>query len=242
MSKFTKAVRKAVAPKIALQGPSGAGKTYSALRFARGFAGENGRIAVIDTENGSASLYANVTDFDVMNIAPKVLQNNVQHFWYNDFKEGIQAAVDGKYNFLIIDSASHIWQGVLDFKSRLDSRPGANSYTNWYAAGQQFNEVLTMILQSPIPIICCFRSKMKYDLVENEKGKNVPVQLGLEPITRNESEYEFSLIFEIGRNHHASVLKTRVDAFDDHFYSVITEETGREFRSWLEGLRQERIV
>ena len=87
MSKFTKAVRKAVAPKIALQGPSGAGKTYSALRFARGFAGENGRIAVIDTENGSASLYANVTDFDVMNIAPKVLQNNVQHFWYTTLRK-----------------------------------------------------------------------------------------------------------------------------------------------------------
>ena len=60
---FEKAARRKVAPKLAIQGVSGAGKTYSALRFARGYVGKNGRIAFIDTENGSASLYADLTPF-----------------------------------------------------------------------------------------------------------------------------------------------------------------------------------
>ena len=82
---FEKAARRKVAPKLAIQGVSGAGKTYSALRFARGYVGQNGRIAFIDTENGSASLYADLTPFDVLNVAPRSFgegKQAVTAFWW----------------------------------------------------------------------------------------------------------------------------------------------------------------
>ena len=102
---FEKAARRKVAPKLAIQGVSGAGKTYSALRFARGYVGQNGRIALIDTENGSASLYADLTPFDVVNVAPRSFgegKQAVTAFWWTDFRDAINAAIVAGYDFLII--------------------------------------------------------------------------------------------------------------------------------------------
>lgn len=230
---FKKAIRRIVAPKLAIQGVSGSGKTYSALRFARGFVGEKGRIALIDTENQSASLYSDLTPFDVLDIAPR---NNggTSAYWWQDFYDAIQAAIDEKYDMLIIDSASHIWQGVLDFKTRLDQK-GGNSFTNWGNAGQQFSNVLNQILQSHIPIICCFRSKTEYILEETEKeGRtiNKPRKVGMAPITRGDSEYEFSVVFEVNRDHNAEISKSRCSCFGNDWYSLITEQTGAEFKDW----------
>lgn len=231
---FTKVKRSAVAPKIAFQGVSGAGKTYSALRFARGYVGDTGRIAVIDTENGSASLYGNVTDFEVVNIHPKKRGETIS-FWWADFADAIQGAEDEKFDFLIIDSASHIWQATLDFKARLDKQ-GGNSFVNWGEAGLQFSAVQNRILQSTLPVLCCFRTKVEYVLEQDERGKNVPRKVGFAPITRGDAEYDFSLVLDIDRNHEATVSKSRCDAFDDSFRSIITETTGQQLRSWINGI------
>src|SRR5690625_5934144 len=58
----SKAQRKA---RIGLVGPSGAGKTYTALTIAEGL---GGRITLIDTENRSASLYADRFTFDTLQL------------------------------------------------------------------------------------------------------------------------------------------------------------------------------
>lgn len=228
---FRKASRNIASPKIAFQGVSGAGKTYSALRFARGYVGDKGKIAVIDTENGSASLYSNVTDFDVLDLHPKQ-RGGVFCFWWADFQDAITAAENEKYDFLIIDSASHIWQAVLDFKARLDKN-GGNSFVNWGEAGLQFSAVQNQILQSTIPVICCFRTKAEYVLEQDANGKNRPRKIGLAPITRGDSEYDFSLVLDINRQHEAVVSKSRCSAFGDDFNAIITEETGKTFRSWI---------
>lgn len=229
---FKKAIRKIVAPKIAIQGVSGAGKTYSALRFARGFVGDKGKIAFIDTENESASLYANLTDFDVLNISPKTW-GNVTSFWWEDFNTAIKEAIEAKYDILVIDSASHIWQGVLDYKNRLD-KVGGNSFANWGNAGTQFSAVMNAILQAPIPVICCFRSKMEYILEKDENGKEKPRKIGLAPVTRGDSEYEFTMVFEVNRDHIAEISKSRCSAFDNNFCSIITENEGQQFKTWCE--------
>ena len=130
---FTKATRKKVFLKLAVTGPSGSGKTYSALRLARGLVGPSGKVALIDTENGSASLYADKFEFDTLDLAPP--------FDHQKFVEGISAAVQAGYQCIIIDSASHFWEGILEYKSQLDSRPGSNSYTNWRAAGDKFSDI-----------------------------------------------------------------------------------------------------
>lgn len=232
---FKHATRLGVAPKVAIQGVSGAGKTYSSILFARGMCDRGGRIAVVDTENGSASLYSDLTDFDVSDIRPRTFgvgKQAVTSFWWTDFRDAIQEAIDAKYDVLVIDSASHIWQATLDFKTRLD-QPGTNSFTNWNAAGQTFSTVQNMILQAPIPVICCFRSKIEYALEVVENGKTTPKKIGLAPITRNDSEYDFTLCFDIDRDHCAMVSKSRCCVFGDDFNEPLTEKHGELFKNWL---------
>jgi len=204
MNSFSKATRQRVYLKLAITGPAGSGKTHSSILLARGLAwGEHGKIALADTENRSASLYAHRFEFDVMDID--------QPFTETKFIEAINAAVQQRYSVLIIDSFSHAWLGTLDYKNTLDAR-GGNSYTNWGKAGEKFNQVLTAILQSPIHVICCMRSKMDYVLEPDVRGKMVPRKVGMAPIMRDSIEYEFTTVFDLDSEHVATVSKDRTNS------------------------------
>lgn len=225
---FQKAERRRVALKLAIDGPSGGGKTYSALRLARGLVGPSGRIAMIDTENGSGSLYAHLTDYDVMEIrAPFTVQK---------YLAGIREAVEGKYDALIIDSLSHEWDGeggLLDQKLALDDR-GGNSFTNWATISKQHKEFTAQLLQSPIHIISTMRSKMEYEVKKDDKGKSSPTKVGLAPIQRDGMEYEFTVVFDVTANHTAAVSKDRTGLFAG-LCSTLDEEHGRLLADWLAG-------
>lgn len=229
---FVKATKARVAPKIAIAGVSGSGKTYSALRFARGLVGPNARVALIDTENGSASLYADKFEFDVCDVAPRTFDGGRKAFWHADFRDAINDAINGGYDALIIDSASHIWEGVLDYKGELD-KGGGNSYTNWNKAGAQYKTIIDLVLQAPIPVVCCFRSKIAYVLEADENGKQIPRKRGLAPIARDGVEYEFTTVFDVDFAHNATASKDRTGLFVDS--ERITEATGERFRNWLDG-------
>ena len=222
MSLFKKAIRTQQKIKLAMTGPTGSGKTYSALRLATGLT-NNGKIAVIDTENGSASLYSDKFDFDVLDIEPP--------FSPQKFVQGIQEAEKNGYECVIIDSASHFWKGILEMKDQLDAR-GGNSFANWGKVNQDYERALNSFLQSKIHVIACMRSKMSYVVEENEKGKQAPRKVGLAPIMRDDVEYEFTTVFDIAHNHTAATSKDRTGLFVDKFFQV-TEETGKEIAVWL---------
>lgn len=220
---FTKAQRTQAKIKLAITGPAGSGKTYSALRLARGLIGRNGKIALIDTENGSASLYSEQFDFDVHNLEPP--------FEDTRFIEGISAAVNAGYDALIIDSASHFWEAILEFKDKLDRR-GGNSFSNWNEAGKHFKDVLNAVLHSPIHVIACLRSKTEYVVETNERGRNIPRKVGLAPVMRDGIEYEFTTVFDIDLSHQAATSKDRTGLFTDKVFQI-TEETGEKIAQWL---------
>ena len=205
-----------------MTGPSGSGKTYSALRLARGLVGPTGKIALIDTENGSASLYADRFQFDVLDIAPP--------FDNEKFIDGVNAAVEAGYQAIIIDSASHFWEGILDYKDKLDQR-GGNSYTNWKIAGDKFSGIIKAVLQSKVHIICCMRSKMDYVQEKDDRGKTQVKKVGLAPIMRDGIEYEFTAVFDVALNHQAAVSKDRSGLFVDKIFQI-TEETGAQLEAW----------
>lgn len=219
---FKKAQREAVKLKLALTGPAGAGKTFSALRLAKGL---GGKIAVIDTENGSASLYAEQFDFDVMVLSPP--------FTAIKYIEAIKAAEKAAYSVLIIDSISHAWLEITEKKSQSDLRPGVNSFTSWGIYTPIQNSYISAILQSSLNVICTIRSKTDYVMQTNEKGKMAPQKVGLAPVQRDGVEYEFTTIFDINIHHEASLSKDRTGLFIDKIFTV-TEETGLTIKSWLE--------
>lgn len=220
---FKKAEKRAVKLKIALTGPAGAGKTFSALQIATGI---GGKIALIDTENGSASLYADRFQFDTMDIDPP--------YTVQKYNEAIQAALDAKYDVLVIDSISHAWAGeggLLQKKEALDSR-GGNQYANWAPITKEHEALKAKILSSDIHTICTMRSKQEYALQEDEKGRKQVKKLGMAPVQRDGMEYEFTTVLDLAMDHSAAASKDRTSLFDGKLVKPDVT-TGKALMEWL---------
>ena len=223
MSLFKKAVRSQAKLKIAITGPSGSGKTYSALEIASGI---SKKIALVDTENSSASLYADRFEFDTLTIEPP--------YTVAKYNQAIDAAAKAGYDVLVIDSISHAWAGdggLLSKKEALDSR-GGNSYTNWASLSKEHENFKANILNAPLHLICTMRSKQDYVLDVNDKGKSAPRKVGLAPIQRDGMEYEFTTVFDVGMSHEAAVSKDRTGLFDG-MIEKLSVKTGEKLMAWL---------
>lgn len=218
---FKKAERKQAHLRLALAGPSGSGKTYSALQMAKGL---GGKIAVIDTEHGSASLYADLVDFDVMELhAPYSPERYV---------EAIQAAEKAGYDVLIIDSYSHEWTGpggCLEINDEIArAKYKGNTWSAWNETTPRHRRLIDKILASPLHIVCTMRSKT--ETVQGE-GKRI-IKLGLKSEQRDGTDYEFTVVLDITHDGHIAVAsKDRTKLFDQP--ELISEETGRKLLQWL---------
>ncbi len=233
MSGFKRAERKQVKLKLGLAGPSGSGKTYSALKIIKGMmeaAGKKGKIALIDSEHRSASLYADIEgmpEFDVLELEPPYTADKYIH--------AIELAIKSGYDFLIVDSASHVWSGeggILAEKDAMDSR-GGNGYANWAKMTPKWNRFVTGILHSEIHMICTMRSKQEYVLESNDKGKQAPKKVGMAPQVREGFEYELTAVFDMDAGHNATASKDRTSLFDGRIWRP-DEKTGKEILNWLE--------
>ncbi|MCX8016491.1 MAG: ATP-binding protein [Rhodocyclaceae bacterium] len=225
MSIFRKATRRQSKLRLAITGPSGSGKTYSALAVASGI---GGRIAVVDTEHGSASLYADRFAFDVLEMSPP--------FSPERFIEAIQAAAND-YDVMIIDSITHEWMGeggILNIHDKIvRSSKSGNSYTAWAEVTPRHNKLLDAILRAPIHIIATLRSKTEY-VLQDVGGKTVPRKVGMAPVQRDGFEYEFTTVLDLSLDRHlASVSKDRTGLFDGRDPAPLSAETGRMLVEWL---------
>jgi len=237
---FKKAERRQVKLKIGISGPSGSGKTLSALLIAKGIVERipDGRIALIDTENGSASLYAGMTlpngekvpDFETLELDPP--------FSTDKYIAAINAAVAGGFSVLIVDSGTHQWAGeggILSKKEQMDAR-GGNSYTHWAKLTPEHEKFKSAILHSDIHLIMTLRSKQEYALVENDRGKQAPKKLGMAPIQRDGMEYEMTCMLDMDMTHNAQASKDRTSLFDGKIW-VPTVDTGKALMDWLAGAK-----
>ena len=223
---FRKAEKKKAKLRLAITGTAGSGKTYGALLIAKGL---GGRIAMIDTENGSGDLYADLFDYDICNIsAPYDVQKYIQ---------AIHDAENAGYDIIIIDSLSHAWAGeggLLDVQSKIaESQRGGNSYTAWRKVTPMQNQLIETILSSKCHIIATMRSKTDYIMSENERGRTEIKKVGLAPVQREGVEYEFSVVFDLSVNHTASVSKDRTSLFDGKVFAL-SEEIGFQLLKWLD--------
>jgi GTPase SAR1 family protein len=224
-----KAEKKRVKLKMAVQGPSGSGKTWGALALAKNLWPE-AKICVIDTENESASLYADKFTFDTIPLGPP--------FTTARYVECIDASVKAGYDVLIIDTITAQWDGaggILRRKEALErANPNANGYALWLRFTPEHEAFKQIILQSPLHVICTMRSKQEYALQPDEKGKLKPVKLGLAPIQRDQLDYEFTLVFDVNLSHNAAVSKDRTGLFDEQGVNLADPKTADAIRGWLE--------
>lgn len=217
---FKPATREATPIKILVTGPSGSGKTYSAILLAQGLA-NGGKIALLDTENKRASLYAHLGGFDVLNMEPP--------YEVQKYIQAIKDAVEAGYEVLIIDSITHEWAGdggLTSQKESLDAR-GGNQFANWAPITKQHEAFKAAIVSSPINIIATVRSKQDYVLDKENK----PHKIGFEPVQRPGTEYEFMLVLDIAMNHQAGCSKDNTGLFDGKV-ATITPEHGKVLREW----------
>lgn len=225
---FTKATKQATSIKLAISGPAGSGKTYSALLIAKGL---GGKTAVLDTEGGSASLYADFFDFDTWD------ELDPNGFPPEYFIYVIKAAEEAGYQNLIIDSLSHEWNGrggcleLADAIARAKYR--GNTFTAWNDVTPRHNRLVNIILNTRLNIIATMRAKSDYIINKDEKtGKSTPQKVGLASIQRDGMDYEFTTMFELDRDSHiACAGKDRTSLFRDP--ALITEETGQRIAKWL---------
>ena len=208
--------------KMGFQGPSGSGKTYSSLLLAFGLCNDWTKIAVIDTENHSADLYAHLGNYNVINLS--------QPFHPEKYMEAIDLAVEKKMEVIIIDSISHEWDGAGGILETHGNMTG-NSFTNWNKVTPRHNAFVQKMLQCPCHVIATVRSKQDY-VISEKNGKFVPEKIGLKGVTRDGMDYEFTLMFEIDIKHQVTVSKDRTMLFVNNPSFIINSETGKIISAW----------
>lgn len=235
-----KAEKKKVKLKIGISGASGFGKTYSALLLAYGITGDWSKIAVIDTENDSASLYSDLGEYNVLTLGAP--------FTPERYIEAINTCVNAGMECLVIDSITHEWDGkggCLEIAEQITQASAAkNSYTAWAKVTPRHNDFVQTILQSPVHTITTTRRKQDYDMVKNDKGRTEVVKVGTKEITRDGYEYELTLNFEITTDYHyVKASKDRTGLFMNQPEFVITTETGRTLINWANsGIDLEKVA
>lgn len=196
---FKPATKSSCKARIALCGPAGSGKTYSALLIASGL---GKTIAVIDSERGSASMYADLVDFESCEL---------ERFGPRDYMREIMEA--RRFDVLIIDSLSHAWMGRGGCLDQVDKAPDKNSFSPWKKVTPQHRALLDAICGHSKHVIVTMRTKMEY-VLESVKGKMVPRKVGMGVEQRKGVEYEFDVIGELDYDHSMLITKTRISGLD----------------------------
>lgn len=227
MGIFQQAVRQVAKLRLALSGPSGSGKTYSALLIASGIVPME-KVAVIDTENGSANLYANLGTYSVLTLHPPYTPKK--------YIEAIHAAEQEGFELVIIDSLSHSWNGeggLLEQKDKAtDAKYKGNSWAAWREVTPEYNKLIETMLNSPCHIIATMRAKTEY-MQDDSSGRKRIVKVGAAPIQRDGIEYEFTVVFDLSIDHMATVNKDRTRLFDGQYF-VPTPDVGKTLKQWLD--------
>ncbi len=227
MRLFKQAVRQVAKLRLALSGPSGSGKTYSALLIASGIVPME-KVAVVDTENGSANLYANLGTYSVLTLHPPYTPKK--------YIEAIHAAEQEGFELVIIDSLSHAWNGeggLLEQKDKAtDAKYKGNGWAAWREVTPEYNKLIETMLNSSCHIIATMRSKTEY-MQDDSNGRKRIVKVGAAPIQRDGIEYEFTVVFDLSIDHVATVNKDRTRLFDGQYF-VPTPDVGKTLKQWLD--------
>lgn len=219
-----KAKRQQVKLRLNISAPSGAGKTMSALLMAKGLVNDWSKIAVIDTENGSASLYSHLGDFNVIDLQSP--------FTPEKYIQALTACTNAGMEAIIIDSSSHEWNCLLEENELLaQTNFRGNTWSAWSKTTPRHDKFVNAVLHSPAHVITCTRSKMETVMGEGKKVHKV----GMKDVQREGWEYELTVSLNLDRETHlATPSKDRTNLFEGKMPFLITEETGKLIKDWCE--------
>ena len=221
--KLQKAQRHQVKLRLGLSGASGFGKTYSALQLAYGMTNDWSKIAIIDTENNSASLYSHLGAFNVLSLN--------EPYSPERYIEAIKTCEKASMEVIIIDSITHEWNGkggCLQIHEQL-----GGTFQMWAKVTPRHQAFIDAILESTAHVITTVRKKIDYSMDKDANGRTRVVKHGLKDVTREGFSYELTVDFElINDKHLASASKDRTGLFMDKPEFVINSATGKKLMEW----------
>jgi hypothetical protein len=222
--------------RMALDGPAGSGKTYTALRFAFALATSYDKVLVVDTEHASAAKYVG-EDPDGLGPWPEFDAVILDNFNPQNYIDAIEAGEKGGYEVIVIDSLSHAWEGaggVLEMHDQATKRSGSgNSFTAWRDVTPVHRRLVEAMLQSRCHIIATMRSKMDYIQTTDDKGRTVIKKVGMAPVQRQGIEYEFDVVGDLDADHNLVVSKSRCARIADAVVNKPGAKWFQTVKAWL---------
>lgn len=233
---------------ITLAGTTGAGKTESAMRIARGIVGPEGKFCVIDTENRRALNKKGRYQFDHLDLKAPYSPDN--------FKGAIDAGEKAGYGTIVVDNFSHEWfgeggcsdmqEGELERMSRGDLNKAERlSALSWKAPKQSHKKLMYRILQCSVPLIFCLRAEPKIKFTKDSSGKMQVIDAGWQPICEKMFGYEM-LVYILLMPEHPG-FPVHLKKLEPEFESIfpigkqINEEVGKRLAEWAVGGTSEVI-
>lgn len=231
---FQKATKKQAKLRLALHGPSGAGKSFSTLSIGRALVGPTGRVALLDTERGSAAKYSDKFDFDTCEVT--------DNYHPDRLIEAIDGAAEAGYDLLGVDSMTHFWNGPGGFLELVDEevkRQKArghkpDSFAAWKTVDMIYKRMVQKILGAPIHIIMTMRAKQEYVKEADDRGKTTIRKVGMAPEMRDNFQYEADIEGMLDIEHNLVIGKTRCDALDGKVFTKPGKDIAAILRTWLE--------
>lgn len=224
---FSKATKTAAKLRLALAGPSGSGKTFTALTLGCAL---GTRVAVIDTERGSASKYADLFSFDVLEL---------DSFSPLAYVAAIQEASAAGYDVVIVDSLTQAWAGKGGALELVDTAAkqakSSNTYFAWREVTPLHNQLVDALVGCPAHLIATLRSKVEYLIETTQQGKSVPRRVGMAPIQREGLEYEFDLFGEMDRDNTLLIQKSRCPELSGVVIPKPSGQLAETLKAWLAG-------
>jgi hypothetical protein len=217
------AQRHQVKLRLGLSGASGFGKTYSALILAYGITNDWSKIAIIDTENGSASLYSHLGGYNVLTLT--------EPFTPERYIQAIETCELSNIEVVIIDSISHEWNGKNGCLEIHESLGG--KFSDWAKVSPRHQAFIDKILNSSCHIITTVRRKVDYSMETDKSGKSKVIKHGTKEVTREGFEYELTVNFElINDKHLVKSSKDRTGLFSESPEFIISTQTGKKLIEW----------
>ena len=226
MMNLRQSERKSAKIKMALQGSAGSGKTYSSLLLAKGLTnGDFSKVAIIDTENGSADLYAHLGQYNVLSLAPP--------FTPEKYIEALEAFKG--YDVVVLDSGTHEWEGMGGCQDIAENNK-LRGMPNWSKAKMAHKRFMNCLTQLPFDTIICLRAREKTK-PEVINGKTQMIDMGMQPICEKNFMFEMTLSMMLDENHKPILTKCPKPLLPlfNGGDNLITPSMGERLKEWSNG-------
>lgn len=219
---------------IGISGQSGSGKTYSALKLARGMVDSPAEIGFLDTENGRGRLYSSILDGKFLHA------DMYAPFSPARYRQAIEEFQAAGVKVLVIDSGSHEWEGEGSC-TEIAEQPLLNGkkMADWKRAKSEHKKFMNALLQSNMHIIVCLRARIKTDFTNPSK----PESLGLHPVCEKDFMFEMTvsmMMFDGGKHQEFTKLPEELRPIffesgrDSMRTGYIGEAHGRGLIKWVD--------